>query len=98
MKPIINTKPWPSRRHYEAEYVGAVTKTPIIFADLLVQRAKNAGVAYDLIDWDQLQGADLSYWEKVDKLEDLIGKTYTSSSAQQEMRAMVDAYESRASE
>jgi len=43
----------------------------------LMERAKNKGVAYDHVDWDQLQGKDLTYDDRVRRLDGQIGKTYT---------------------
>jgi len=44
----------------------------------LIERAKSKGVPYDLVDWDRLQGADLTYGNRVCRLEQQIGKTYTA--------------------
>ncbi len=43
----------------------------------LIKRAKSKGVPYDLVDWDRLQGADLTYGDRVRRLDRQIGKTYT---------------------
>jgi len=43
----------------------------------LIERAKNKGVAYDHVDWNQLQGADLTYGDRVRRLNQQVGKTYT---------------------
>jgi chromosome segregation ATPase len=43
----------------------------------LIERAKNKGIAYDRVDWDQLQGADLTYGDRVRRLDAQIGKTFT---------------------
>ena len=48
-----------------------------IEAKALVERAKNKGVDYDKVDWDQLQGKDLTYGDRVRRLDQQIGKTYT---------------------
>lgn len=44
----------------------------------LLDRAKSKGVAYDHVDWEQLQGYDLVYEDRVRRLDRMIGKTYTS--------------------
>jgi len=43
----------------------------------LLERAKNKGLVYDQVDWDQMQGPDLVYEDRVRRLDNLIGKTYT---------------------
>lgn len=43
----------------------------------LLERAKNKGLVYDQVDWDQIQGSDLVYDDRVRRLDQLIGKTHT---------------------
>jgi len=70
-------KKWSAERRRRANYVAETTKCSTIQADSLIRRAHLKGWDYDTVDWDQLQGKDLQYDERVGKLEQMIGKTYT---------------------
>jgi len=48
-----------------------------IESDALRERALNNGVSYDEVDWDQLEGSDLTYEARVRRLDEQIGKTHT---------------------
>jgi len=59
-------------------YVMKVTENNnYIESKALIDRAKGQGVEYDQVDWDELQGADLTYGDRVSRLDDQVGKTYT---------------------
>jgi len=67
-----------SEERREVLYVmGATQNNNYIESKALIERAKNKGVAYDHVDWDQLQGKDLTYGDRVRRLDGQIGKTYT---------------------
>jgi len=67
-----------SEERSEVLYVMKTTQNNnYIESRALIERAKNKGIAYDLVDWDQLQGADLTYSDRVNRLDQQIGKTYT---------------------
>ncbi len=65
---------WDRERRKRAEYVAGTVGCSVLEADGLIQRTKVAGVDYDRVDWDRLQGKDLTYGERVDKLEEAIGR------------------------
>jgi len=67
-----------SEERREVLYVMRTTQNNnYIESKALMERAKNKGVAYDHVDWDQLQGKDLTYGDRVRRLDQQIGKTYT---------------------
>ena len=67
-----------SEERREVLYVMRTTQNNnYIESKALIERAKNKGVAYDHVDWDQLQGKDLTYGDRVRRLDRQIGKTYT---------------------
>lgn len=43
----------------------------------LLERVKNKGLAYDNVDWDAIQGPDLTYNDRVRRLDSQVGKTQT---------------------
>lgn len=48
-----------------------------IECNALRERAKNNDVAYDEVNWDAMQGSDLTYDDRVRRLDNQIGKTHT---------------------
>ena len=65
---------WGPERKRRAEYVAKTVGCNLFEADALIQRAKRAGIDYDLVNWDAIQGKDLEYSEKVEKLDQAIHK------------------------
>lgn len=66
------------------KYLMKITGSGYAQAKGLLTRVKNAGTAWDKVDWDRLQGKDLSYRDKVSRLESMIGTTYTQTHDQYE--------------
>ncbi len=65
-----------------------VIRCPIGQAYGLVHRVRLQGFAWDVIDWDALQGEDLAYQERLAKLEELLGRPCPSmTEAARMMRA-----------
>jgi len=56
----------------------------------LWKRAKEKGFDYDTVDWDQLQGKDLTYKDRIETLEQMVGKTSSKQSkyAKSDIQAM----------
>jgi len=71
--PSISWEKWSSQRKKEAQYVSETVGCSQIQADALNQRAKRAGKSYDRVDWDSIQGRDLTYSERVEKLDVQLG-------------------------
>jgi hypothetical protein len=74
---IVERKPgkWSPERKKTAMMVHETVGTKnVIEADALVQRALRAGFEPDLVNWDAVQGGDLKFSEKVEKLDAVIGK------------------------
>lgn len=76
---IAFKKPWPRERKRRARYVARTTGASVIQADHLITRAESRGEAYDTMDWDAIQGKDLTHHERVDKMDRMIGRTTTPS-------------------
>jgi len=60
-----------------------------IECNALRERALKKGVAYDEVDWDELQGADLVYEDRVRRLDRQVGKTYTDEEFELEQEKYV---------
>lgn len=60
----------------QVNYIKDTTKCNYIEAQGLLQRCHRKGITYDEVNWDRLQGKDLSYRDRVDRLDKQIGKTY----------------------
>lgn len=69
-----------SREKQKVRYIMQTTRSNYSQARGLLKRAESKGVSWDLIDWDRLQGRDLSYNAKVKRLEGMIGQTHTTAS------------------
>lgn len=65
---------WDPERKRRAEYVAKTVGCNLFEADALIQRAKRAGTDFDLVNWDAVQGSDLEYSEKVEKLDQTLHK------------------------
>jgi hypothetical protein len=71
---------WSAQRKKEARSISEGTGCSIIQADAMNQRAKRAGRSYDEVSWDDVQGKDLTYSERVEKLDAQLGtRTRTKS-------------------
>lgn len=68
-------KTWDKARRRRAEMIARVTKSNPFQADGLAKIAWRSGADPDKVNWDELQGADLSYDEKVEKLENMMGSS-----------------------
>ena len=51
------------------------TDSPFSHARGMYLRTKRKGIDYQTIDWDSVQCRDLTYNDRLDKLESMIGKT-----------------------
>lgn len=76
-KATLASKRWSTERRRRAKYVADTVGCSVIQADALIRRAHSKGWDYDTVDWDQIQGKDLQYDERLGKLEHMVGKTYT---------------------
>ncbi len=72
-------KPWSSERKRRARLVAGRTGAPVVQADALIRRVKSKGVAYDTVDWERLQGKDLTFDGRVRRLTKMVGRTPTKS-------------------
>lgn len=70
---------WTRERKKRARIVAKNTGASVIESDALIKRAESKGHDYDTYNWDRIQGKDLSYGERVRKMESGIGKTTTPS-------------------
>jgi len=67
-----------SEEKHEVTYIMKATENNnYIECNALRERALKKGVAYDEVNWDELQGADLVYDDRVRRLDRQVGKTYT---------------------
>lgn len=81
------SKKWSAERRRRANYVAETTGCNTIQADALIRRARGIGWDYDVVDWDQIQGKDLQYDERVGKLEQMIGRTYLEAEYEQVIKS-----------
>lgn len=86
---------WTPERKRRAETVAKAVGCSMFEADALIQRAQRAGVDYDLVDWDAIQGSDLRFSERVEKMDRHL-HTETTTKAEEENR--IDWQISRAEE
>lgn len=68
------SRKWGSERKRRSAIVAEAVGCSPNTADKLIARAEGAGVAWDRIDWDAIQGKDLTYSERVAKLDAQIGR------------------------
>ena len=81
-----SSKRWTTERRRRAEIVAGQVGCSVVEADGLIRRAKSKGYEYDEVDWDRLQGKDLEYSERVEKLERQVGETRTRREAKSQHR------------
>lgn len=67
------SRSWTKLRHEQADAVVRACDCPKLQADALISTVKRVGIDPSKVDWDQLQGADLSYDERLGKLEQMTG-------------------------
>jgi hypothetical protein len=68
-------KTWDRVRYARARSIAKATGSSFFQADALAKTAWRMGLDPEKVDWDQLQGKDLSYDEKVEKLSDMSGQS-----------------------
>lgn len=81
-------KTWDRRRREQARMIAKTTNTTTIQADQLAKMAWRMDMDPDKVDWDSLQGRDLSYEDKVERLEAMSGgssKTARDYALEQEL-------------
>jgi hypothetical protein len=79
---------WNARRKKEARSISETAGCSIIQADAMNQRTKRAGRSYDEVSWDDVQGKDLTYSERVEKLDARLGtRTRTKSDVARSSKA-----------
>jgi hypothetical protein len=71
-------KTWDRQRRERAQSISRSTGSSAFQADALAKTAWRMGLDPERVDWDQLQGRDLSYEDKLDKLEDMTGMSVTT--------------------
>jgi hypothetical protein len=67
------SKEWSKARHRRAQMIAEATGSSYFQADALAKTAIRMDLDPDRVDWDQLQGTDLSHQERVQKLEEMSG-------------------------
>jgi hypothetical protein len=77
------SRKWNAERRRRAKYVAGVVGCSGVQADALIRRARGNGYEYDTVDWDQLQGHDLQFDERLGKLEHMVGRTYLEGEYEQ---------------
>jgi hypothetical protein len=78
---------WTRERKKRAKYVSRTTGATVLESDALIKRANSKGHDYDTYNWDRIQGKDLTYGERVRKMESGIGKTTTPSQEYADVQA-----------
>jgi hypothetical protein len=73
-----NLKTWDRQRRERAKAISRSTGSSAFQADALAKTAWRMGLDPEKVDWDQLQGKDLSYEDKLDKLEEMTGMSVTT--------------------
>ncbi len=73
--------------------MAGVLGTGVVQADRLIARAKRKGWEWDEVDWDQLAGKDLSFQERVGRLEEQLGPTTTGEEEKETLEAELAAFE-----
>ena len=65
----------PKQEKDEITYIARTTNSSFLQAKALRSLAHQKGLNYDEVDWDQIQGRDLTHSEKKQKLSKLLGST-----------------------
>ncbi len=90
---VLGRKKWSPERRMRARVVAGVLGTGVVQADRLISRAKRKGWEWDEVDWDQLAGKDLSFQERVGRLEEQLGPTTTGEEERETLEAELAAFE-----
>ncbi len=90
---VLGRKKWSAERRKRAQVVAGVLGTGVVQADRLIARAKRKGWEWDEVDWDQLAGKDLSFQERVGRLEEQLGPTTTGEEERETLEAELVAFE-----
>ncbi len=79
LKPKVKVarRPWSSERRRRARLVANTTGASVVQADALIRRAKSKDWDYDTVNWDVLQGKDLTFAGRVRRLNKMVGRTST---------------------
>jgi hypothetical protein len=93
VRKLVFKKPWSRERKKRARYVARTTGSSVLEADALIKRAASRDQDYDTMDWDAVQGRDLTYSERVDKMDAMIGRTSTPSRELDNIRALEEKYQ-----
>lgn len=89
----VKRKKWSMERKRQARIVARNTDATVMEADKLIQRARSKGWTYEDVNWDALQGKDLSYEGRVRRLQKQVGRTTTARDETREIKAMMDEFE-----
>ncbi len=84
---------WTPERRRRAQIVAGILGTGVIQADRLISRAERKGFSWDEITWEELSGRDLSFQDRVDKLEEMIGPTTGAGEEEEILEAELAAFE-----
>jgi hypothetical protein len=87
------SRKWNAERRRRAKYVAEVVGCSGVQADALIRRARGNGYEYDTVDWDQLQGRDLQFDERLGKLEHMVGKTYLEGEYEQVLESQHQSWD-----
>lgn len=68
-------KTWDRQRRERAKVIAESTKSSYFQADALAKTAWRMGLDPSKVDWDQLQGKDMEYDEKVSRLGEMSGQS-----------------------
>ncbi len=90
---VLARKKWSPERRRRAQIVAGVLGTGVVQADRLIARAKRKGWEWDEVDWDQLSGKDLSFQERVGRLEEQLGPTTTGEEEKETLEAELAVFE-----
>jgi hypothetical protein len=86
-------KPWDRERKRRARIVATTLVSDVITSDALISRAQRKGWDYDTVNWDELQGKDLSFDDRLVRLERQTGETQTHSEEEGEIDWQIEKYE-----
>lgn len=74
-------KGWSPERKRRARIVANTTKASVVESDALIRRARSKGVAWDKVNWDRLQGKDLTFAGRTRRLTKMVGRTTTKTAS-----------------
>lgn len=85
---------WDRERKRRAAMVARSLASDMITADALIGRAERKGWDYDTVNWDELQGKDLMFMDRLNRLERQTGETQTRMEEEGEIDWQIEKYES----